>query len=112
CARLGADAFSIQNHIYFAAGAFAAETREGRELVAHQIVHVLQHRTGRTPRAKNQITVVPDCSHLEEEARSLAPWLAGHVERDDALDVLNRTADLSFLGEEDGLVVQLKRRAA
>jgi len=37
-----ADAFASGSHLYFADGAYAPHSRRGRELIAHEIAHVLQ----------------------------------------------------------------------
>ena len=42
---LGAAAFTTGNHIAFAAGRYAPETSEGRQLLAHELAHVVQQRT-------------------------------------------------------------------
>jgi hypothetical protein len=40
--RLGAQAFTRGNHIYFARGAFSPDTRSGGELIAHELTHTIQ----------------------------------------------------------------------
>ena len=41
---LGADAFTIGNNVFFAAGRYEPHTRAGRRLLAHELTHVLQQR--------------------------------------------------------------------
>ena len=41
---LHAEAFTIENHIYFGEGRWAPYTAQGRELLAHELVHVLHQR--------------------------------------------------------------------
>jgi hypothetical protein len=42
CRQLGAEAFTVENHIYFGAGKFDDRTREGNELLAHELAHTVQ----------------------------------------------------------------------
>lgn len=44
CKELKARAFTIGNDIYFASGEFSPETEGGRELLAHELTHVVQQR--------------------------------------------------------------------
>ncbi len=43
---LGARAFTVGNDVFFARGAYSPESAEGRRLLAHELVHVLQQRRG------------------------------------------------------------------
>ena len=50
CARgLSARAFTVGSHIFFGDGCYDPETRPGQRLLAHELVHVIQQRTGLTP---------------------------------------------------------------
>ena len=44
--QVGANAFTVGHHIAFAAGRFAPQTASGRHLLAHELAHVVQQRTG------------------------------------------------------------------
>jgi len=46
CRALGARAFTVESDIYFAAGAFRPDTRDGRWLLAHEVAHVVQQSAG------------------------------------------------------------------
>jgi hypothetical protein len=46
CRALGARAFTLGSDIYFAAGAFRPDTRDGLWLLAHEVAHVLQQSAG------------------------------------------------------------------
>ncbi len=46
CKELNARAFTIGSDIYFSPGEFAPETERGRELLAHELTHVVQQRGG------------------------------------------------------------------
>jgi len=42
CRELNAAAFTVGHQIFFARGAFQPDTREGRELLAHELAHTIQ----------------------------------------------------------------------
>jgi len=43
---LSAEPFTVGNHIAFSSGQFVADTRDGRQLLAHELAHVVQRRRG------------------------------------------------------------------
>lgn len=47
--RIRADAFAAGEHVVFAAGHFQPDAPGGRRLIAHELAHVLQQRTGAAP---------------------------------------------------------------
>lgn len=53
-AKLGARAFTVGRDIFFAAGEYAPETDAGRELLAHELTHVVQQGTGLARRVFRQ----------------------------------------------------------
>jgi hypothetical protein len=65
-AGFGARAFTLGDHISFGANEFAPQTRSGRNLIAHELAHVAQNRSG-NPSAQ---TLEPTSSRAE--ATSLA----------------------------------------
>lgn len=46
CKELSARAFTVGNDIYFAPGEYAPDTETGRELLAHELTHVVQQSGG------------------------------------------------------------------
>jgi hypothetical protein len=40
--RFNADAFTIENHIYFGSNSYRPQTRQGKALIAHELTHVIQ----------------------------------------------------------------------
>jgi hypothetical protein len=66
--RIGAIAFTVGSDIYFAPGRYQPETVQGRQLLGHELAHVVQQRAGRVrnPLASG-LAVVQDRS-LEAEA--------------------------------------------
>ncbi|MBP5988066.1 MAG: DUF4157 domain-containing protein [Azonexus sp.] len=49
--QMQARAFAVGNQIFFGAGQFRPESREGRELIAHELTHTLQQGAGRQPQS-------------------------------------------------------------
>jgi hypothetical protein len=47
--EIGANAYAVGNHIVFGAGRFAPETLPGRQLVAHELAHVIQQPSASHP---------------------------------------------------------------
>jgi hypothetical protein len=48
CAQVRARAFTVGNDVFFAPGELAPETERGRELLAHELAHVVQQSGGAT----------------------------------------------------------------
>jgi hypothetical protein len=63
CRALGARAFTVGTDIYFAAGAFRPDTRDGLWLLAHEVAHVVQQCAGLIlapgPGTGSALTVMP-----------------------------------------------------
>jgi hypothetical protein len=69
---LGAFAFTRGSHIHVAPGQWAPETLRGRELLGHEVAHVVQQREGRVrPTAQRDGVPINDDPALEAEARAL-----------------------------------------
>jgi hypothetical protein len=82
CRALGARAFTVGSDIYFAAGAFRPDTRDGLWLLAHEVAHVVQQSAGlvSTPRAvaetgRPALTVAPAGTAEERAADAAADAL-------------------------------------
>ena len=71
---LHADAFTVGEDIFFAAGAFSPDTEAGQRLLAHELTHVVQAWQGRTREASR---VSQPGDPLEREAEAVASH-AGH----------------------------------
>ncbi|HEV2817327.1 MAG TPA: DUF4157 domain-containing protein [Allosphingosinicella sp.] len=74
--RLGARAFTYGSDIFFAAGQFRPETRDGRELIAHELTHTLQQREA-VQRAAIQAPSAAVADGLEGEAERAALAISG-----------------------------------
>jgi hypothetical protein len=64
-AALGAIAYTRGDDIHFAPGAYDPGSTSGRELLGHELAHVVQQRRGRAPAARGALAVDPS---LEAEA--------------------------------------------
>ena len=53
--EIGAAAFAVGNDIAFGAGQFRPTTPAGRQLIAHELAHVVQHRTGAPETVRRQL---------------------------------------------------------
>jgi hypothetical protein len=68
-------AFTSGSHIFFSAGGYAPGSSAGRELIAHETVHVAQQQQGARLQTSGRVSDPSDAA--EVEARRLAPGLAG-----------------------------------
>jgi hypothetical protein len=77
--RIGAVAFAVDADIYFAPGRFQPDTVQGRQLLGHELAHVIQQRQGRVrnPLGSSGVAVVQD-QMLEAEADRLGHKAAAH----------------------------------
>lgn len=70
--QLSARAFTTGQDIFFRQGEYNPGSSDGRELVAHELSHVVQQGTGRVPGSGSGMTVRPAGDAFEQEADSLA----------------------------------------
>ncbi|MDJ0702465.1 MAG: DUF4157 domain-containing protein [Leptolyngbyaceae cyanobacterium MO_188.B28] len=76
-ANFDAIAITIGTHIYFSPGAYTEETREGRHLILHELVHTLQQGASSGPNADGSYATRPILTvdqGLEREADYLAEY--------------------------------------
>jgi len=57
---IGANAYTLGNHIVFGENRFAPATQSGRRLIAHELSHVVQHSRGGTPIVSREPSEDPD----------------------------------------------------
>ncbi len=92
CALLGAQAFTLGDHIYFGAGQFAPDTDDGARLLRHELTHVVQHAHGELA-SQGRAELVAPSSAAEIEARAaevpkprpsraMPAWTGGLPERE------------------------------
>jgi hypothetical protein len=70
-AALGAQAFTLGSHIYFAPGQYDPQSARGRRLLGHELTHVVQQRTGRVPNPFGSGVAVVQDARLEAEAERM-----------------------------------------
>lgn len=75
--RLSARAFTIGSDIFFTRGAYDPDSISGRELIAHELIHVVQQRNGGVSGDARGITVRPAGDEFEQEADNLSQIIAG-----------------------------------
>lgn len=89
--ELGALAFTRGRDIYFKEGEYNPSTREGQELLAHELTHVVQQRGGTSARGAS---VGPAGDTFEQEADEVAAAVMrgerAHVERRSAASDVRR----------------------
>ncbi len=70
--RLGAQAFTQGQDIYFGAGRYRPGTSQGQQLLGHELTHVVQQRQGRVqPTGKTGGVLINDEAGLEREAEGM-----------------------------------------
>lgn len=78
---LASKAFTLENHIFFADGAYRPENRFGRLLIAHELAHVVQKRLrGAAPAALNE-----HAAELEADAAAICVAQGGRYRCEVAL---------------------------
>lgn len=73
---IGAHAFTAGERIVFAPGALDTRSTQGREVIGHELAHVVQQRAGRVRSPSAGLSVVAEPS-LEAEADRLGRAMAG-----------------------------------
>lgn len=74
---LNAQAITVGNDIYFAPGRFQSHSGGGRQVIAHELTHVVQQRSARVKAPQGEGLPVNTDGTLENEARRLgrhASW--------------------------------------
>ncbi len=70
--NIGAHAYTQENDIHFAPGQFDTSTTQGKELIGHELAHVVQQRQGKVqPTTQAKGLQVNDSEQLENEADQL-----------------------------------------
>jgi hypothetical protein len=74
--QLQAQAFTVGRDIYFAAGNYQPDKAEGQKLLAHELTHVVQQRSGATATTQHKLRVGPPDDVFEKEADAVAEKVA------------------------------------
>jgi hypothetical protein len=77
-AAIGANAFTVGDHIVFGRGQWSPRSEPGRQLLVHELTHVLQQRAGPSG-AQGTLDVGPTDSLAEQEAARNARDIPGHL---------------------------------
>lgn len=96
--QLSARAFTIGSDIFFAQRAYNPDTRTGRELITHELVHVMQQNNGRVSGEGIGMTIRPAGDVFEQEAEKLSLVVDGAHEA--------RTSDILQRQHSEMAVVQ------
>jgi len=89
---INAKAFAIGNNIVFGAGEYAPHTPAGQQLLAHELVHVVQQ--GATPLLPTRI------SHLEDAEERQAEHIAASIFHNEPLSVSAYTSHVGILNRQ------------
>ena len=97
--QLGAKAFTTGSDIFFRSGAYDPGSSGGRELLTHELTHVVQQRSGsvNSGGSSGRMTVNAPGDAYEQEADSVAKSVtsaapAANVQKKDELTTLQRAA--------------------
>lgn len=75
--NLSAQAFTTGRDIFFRAGAYDPHSAAGRELIAHELTHVVQQSSGAVGSSGSGMVVNPPNDAFEREADAVAGYLSG-----------------------------------
>ena len=76
---IGAVAFTMGSDLFFAPGRFDVGTPHGRQLLGHELAHVVQQRSGRVRNPFGADVAVVQDPRLEAEAEHLGAMAARHL---------------------------------
>ncbi|WP_353064434.1 DUF4157 domain-containing protein [Tunturibacter psychrotolerans] len=79
---LAADAYTSNADIFFAAGRYAPQSKEGQHLLAHELTHTVQQKEGKVPSSTRAMHAAIAIGHprdpLEKEAEQIADHVTGN----------------------------------
>jgi hypothetical protein len=113
--QLGARAFTSGQDVFFRAGAYQPHSSSGRELIAHELTHVVQQGAGRVPTSgSGKMTVRPADDAFEREADAVAkavtsPTAEAQVQRqidDEEEEIQTSPLQRQALDEEENIQTQ------
>lgn len=93
---LQAKAFTTGQDVFFRAGEYQPHTDSGKELIAHELTHVVQQSTGQVPASGSGMTVRPADDPFEREADAVArqsAGIAGHPDHAPAEAIQRQTEE-------------------
>lgn len=98
--ELNAEAFTTGQDVFFRQGAYDPGSGSGRELIAHELTHVVQQGTGAVSSAQG-MTVNPPDDAYEQEADSIAQQVAHAEPETSAAGSTGDTAQRQAVPEEE-----------
>ncbi|HEU0016072.1 MAG TPA: DUF4157 domain-containing protein [Longimicrobium sp.] len=72
-ASVNAAAYTVGNHVVFGSGRYAPESGEGQRLMAHELAHVVQQRSGAPSVQRFHLPHGADPAHQVDESSVIAP---------------------------------------
>ncbi|MCJ7625114.1 MAG: DUF4157 domain-containing protein [Anaerolineaceae bacterium] len=106
--QLGSKAFTTGQDIFFNQGAFEPNSSSGKELLAHELTHVVQQGTGQV-KGGSGMTVNEPGDEFEIEADTTASELDGREERDNVqMQEEEELEDVQMQEEEELEDVQMQ----
>jgi len=103
--NLGARAFTTGKDIFFREGTYAPGSREGRQLLAHELTHVVQ-QGGQAPPPGSQLAVNDPHDAYEAEADAVAATVVNQGETTGALQAEEEQVQRQVEEEEEMLQMQ------
>jgi hypothetical protein len=96
--QLSARAFTTGRDIFFGQGEYNPVTSAGRELIAHELTHVVQQSTGRVRGNGSGMTVRPAGDTFEQEADALSSQTEGsnRAEKQKRIEASPTVAELGY----------------
>jgi hypothetical protein len=105
--ELNAEAFTTGQDVFFRQGAYDPGSDSGRELIAHELTHVVQQGTGAVGSAQG-MTVNPPDDVYEQEADAVAQQVANVGVEAATAGAAGGTAQRQEVTEEEDLAAQAK----
>jgi hypothetical protein len=109
---VAAKAFTVGEDIAFASGAFDPTSPDGRHLLAHELAHVVQQRSGSGPaqHRESEAIVVRRVGILESIARFFGGGTFSVAELTSYLDLIRRTRRIEDAYDSDNKAREIVRR--
>ena len=83
--QLGAQAFTTGQDVFFREGAYDPGSSAGRELIAHELTHVVQQGTGQVQGGSRMTVNAPGDAHEQQADASARATASAGVQRQDEL---------------------------
>lgn len=112
---VGAKAFTTGSDIFFSQGSYDPGSTGGKELLAHELTHVVQQGTGKAGGGGGPMTVNTPGDRHEQEADSIAESISNapaapvQMQEEDELEVQTKRDNDLQMQEEEELEIQTKR---